>query len=63
MKRRGGMGINLVIGIVIAFGFVFMDKVFGVLAEKASAPPILLVWLPNIIFGILAVYLLRNAKR
>lgn len=63
MKRRGGMGINLVIGIVIAFGFIFMDKVFGVMAEKASAPPILLVWLPNIIFGILAIYLLRNAKR
>jgi lipopolysaccharide export system permease protein len=63
MKRRGGMGINLVIGIVIAFAFVFMDKVFGVLAEKSSAPPMLLVWLPNLIFGILALYLLRNAKR
>jgi lipopolysaccharide export system permease protein len=63
MKRRGGMGINLVIGIVIAFAFVFMDKVFGVLAEKSSAPPMLLVWLPNMIFGILALYLLRNAKR
>lgn len=63
MKRRGGMGINLVIGIVIAFGFIFMDKVFGVMAEKASAPPIILVWLPNVIFGILAIYLLRNAKR
>ena len=63
MKRRGGMGINLAIGIVIAFTFIFFDKVFGTLAEKSSIPPFLAVWFPNIVFGILAVYLLRNAKR
>ena len=63
MKRRGGMGTNLAVGILLAFTFVFLDKIFGVLAEKSSAPPLLAVWTPNIIFGILAIYLLRNAKR
>jgi len=63
MKRRGGMGTNLAIGILLAFAFVFLDKIFGVLAEKSSAPPIIAVWVPNIVFGILAIYLLRNAKR
>lgn len=63
MKRRGGMGVNLAIGILLAFGFVFLDKIFGVLAEKSTAPPIIAVWIPNIVFGILAIYLLRNAKR
>jgi lipopolysaccharide export system permease protein len=63
MKRRGGMGINLAIGIVIAFTFIFFDKVFGTLAEKSSIPPFIAVWFPNIVFGILAAYLLRNAKR
>ena len=63
MKRRGGMGTNLAIGIALAFAFVFFDKIFGVLAEKSSIPPMLAVWLPNIAFGILALYLLRNAKR
>lgn len=63
MKRRGGMGVNLAIGICIAFTFVFFDKVFGTLAEKSSIPPVVAVWLPNIVFGILAFYLLRNAKR
>ena len=63
MKRRGGMGVNLAIGIVIAFIFIFFDKVFGTLAEKSSIPPFIAVWLPNFVFGILAYYLLRNAKR
>lgn len=63
MKRRGGMGMNLTIGIAIAFSFVFFDKIFGVLAEKSSFSPFIAVWFPNTIFGILAIYLLRNAKR
>ena len=63
MKRRGGMGINLAIGIFLAFSFVFFDKIFGVLAEKSSISPFIAVWIPNFVFGILAVFLLRNAKR
>ncbi|SFZ95085.1 lipopolysaccharide export system permease protein [Flaviramulus basaltis] len=62
-KRRGGMGINLAVGICIAMVFVFFDKIFGVMAEQSDFPPIIAVWFPNIIFGILAIYLLYNAKR
>jgi lipopolysaccharide export system permease protein len=63
MKRRGGMGTNLAIGILLAFTFIFFDKIFGVLAEKSSIPPIIAVWIPNFVFGILAIFVLRNAKR
>lgn len=63
MKRRGGMGVNLAIGILLAFAYVFFDKIFGVMAEKSTIPPIFAVWIPNIVFGILAIFLLRNAKR
>ncbi len=63
MKRRGGMGINLAIGIALAFTYIFFDKIFGTLAEKSDMPPLIAVWIPNISFGILALYLLRNARR
>ncbi|AJH15993.1 LptF/LptG family permease [Myroides profundi] len=63
MKRRGGMGMNLAIGIALAFIYVFFDKIFGTLAEASSIPPLVAVWLPNVVFGILAIFLLRNARR
>ncbi len=63
MKRRGGMGINLAFGIILAFIFIFFDKVFGTLAEQSDFPPLIAVWTPNILFAILAAYLLKNAKR
>lgn len=63
MKRRGGMGMNLAIGILLAFAYIFLDKIFGVLASKSTMNPLIAVWLPNFTFGILAIYLLKNAKR
>ncbi|WP_053992355.1 LptF/LptG family permease [Mangrovimonas sp. TPBH4] len=63
IKRRGGMGVNLAFGISIAMVYVFFDKVFGVMAEQSDFPPLVAVWFPNVIFGILALYLLYNAKR
>ncbi|WP_299683878.1 LptF/LptG family permease [uncultured Dokdonia sp.] len=63
MKRRGGMGANLAFGILLAFVFIFFDKVFGTLAEQSDFPPLVAVWFPNFLFAILAIYLLRNAKR
>ncbi|MCK5441605.1 MAG: LptF/LptG family permease [Maribacter sp.] len=63
VKRRGGMGINLAFGIGVAFIYIFFDKVFGTLAEQAGFSPIMAVVIPNIVFGLLAFYLLQNAKR
>ena len=62
-KRRGGTGVNLAFGICIAMIYVFFDKIFGVLAQQSDLSPILAVWLPNIFFGLLAIYLVRNAKK
>lgn len=63
VKKRGGMGVNLAIGICIAMSYVFMDKVFGTIAEKSTFSPLIAVWTPNIVFGLLALYLLNNARR
>ncbi len=61
-KRRGGMGINLAFGILVAFIYIFFDRVFGTLAEQSGLSPFIAVIVPNFLFGILAFYLLQKAK-
>lgn len=62
-KRRGGMGINLAIGISLMFIYVFFLKIAEVLGAGANTNSFVAVWLPNLFFGSLAIYLyLKNAK-
>ena len=62
-KRRGGMGVNLAIGISLMFLYVFFLKIAEVLGAGADTNSFLMVWSPNIIFGALAIYLyFKNAK-
>lgn len=61
-KRRGGIGVNLAVGMALAFTYVFFDKVFGVLAESSSISPLVAVAFPNVVFTLLALYLIKNAK-
>ena len=62
-KRRGGMGINLAFGITLGFIFIFFDKIFSVLVNKSNFSPLLGAWLPIILFGILAFFMLRKVTR
>ena len=62
-KRRGGIGVNLALGITLMFSYVFFMKVSEVLGATAESSPFIMVWMPNVIFGFLAIYLYFNAKR
>lgn len=62
VKRRGGMGLNLAFGIGVAFVYIFFDKVFGTLAEQSGFSPLLAVIIPNALFGLFSIYLLKKAK-
>lgn len=62
-KKRGGIGVNLALGISLAFIYIFFMKITEVLGAVAGANTFFLVWIPNIIFGILAGYLYWNASK
>ena len=62
-KRRGGIGINLAAGISLMFLYVFFMKVSEVLGSTAESWPFFMVWIPNVFFGIIAIYLLVHAER
>ncbi len=56
-KVRGGTGKQIAIGFALAILYVFLIIVFKNFAQKEGFPPILAVWLPNIIFGMIGFYL------
>ncbi len=62
-KRRGGTGINLAIGIGMMFIYVFLMKISEVLGAVAGVNSLFYVWMPNIFFGCVAIYLYLNAKK
>lgn len=59
-KVRGGSGLHLAIGIVISAAYIMAMQFSTTFATKSSLNPILAVWIPNFLFGILALYLLRR---
>ncbi|ARV08090.1 permease [Polaribacter sp. SA4-10] len=62
-KRRGGTGVNLAIGIGIMFLYVFLMKIAEVLGAVAGVDSLLYVWIPNIFFGCVAIYLYFYARK
>ncbi|MBV2246077.1 MAG: LptF/LptG family permease [Lentimicrobium sp.] len=62
-KVRGGIGFHLGIGITICFAFILFMQITTVFATLGNLPPVIAVWIPNFIFGILSIYLLRVAPK
>lgn len=61
-KVRGGIGMHLAIGMAIGAMLVLLSKFVAVFANSQLIPPMVGVWLPNIIFGLVAYYLVRKAQ-
>ena len=62
-KTRGGIGMHLAIGIALAFGFIVFMKVSTVYAVFGTLNPFIAVLLPQAIFAIVAVALIRTAPK
>jgi lipopolysaccharide export system permease protein len=62
-KTRGGSGLHLATGIITAAIFVVMDKFSLTFSTKGNFPPLLAAWMPNILFGTIAIWLYRTAPK
>lgn len=62
-KTRGGIGVHLAIGITLAFGFIVFMKVSTVFAVFGTLNPFLSVLLPQAVFGLIAIYVIRSAPK
>lgn len=62
-KIRGGLGVHIVTAIVIAALFELTMKFSTTFTTNASLHPFLGVWIPNFVFGALALVLIRFAQK
>lgn len=62
-KVRGGTGLHIGIGITLCFSYIMLTRVFEEFAKGGSMPTMIAVWLPNIIFLIIGIYLYRKAPK
>jgi lipopolysaccharide export system permease protein len=62
-KIRGGTGLHLAFGILIAFTYVLFMQFSSVFATKADLNPLLAVWIPNILYTLLGGFLLVKAPK
>ena len=62
-KRRGGIGWNIGIGIALAFTYILFLRFSQMFVHTGTLPPAVALWLPNIVFTIIAVFLYRIAPK
>jgi lipopolysaccharide export system permease protein len=62
-KVRGGLGWHIVLGIGLSALYEVIMKFTITFSTNASLPPVLGVWIPNLIYAGLAYYLMKTAPK
>ena len=62
-KRRGGIGWNIGIGIALAFTYILFLRFSQMFVHTGTLPPAIALWLPNVVFAIIAIILYRIAPK
>lgn len=62
-KRRGGIGWNIAIGIALSFSYILFMRFSQMFVYTGVLPAYIAIWLPNVIYAIIAVFLYRIAPK
>jgi len=62
-RMRGGMGIQLVLGLILSFSYIMFMQVSTIFAIKAGLNPLFAVWLPNLVYTLIAIRLYLWASK
>ena len=62
-KVKGGMGLYLGVGLALSFSYILFQTVSATFAINGNTPPIVAVWIPNILYSFIAIYLYRKAPK
>ena len=62
-KTKGGMGLYLGIGLGLSFSYILFQTIASTFAVNGTVPPMIAVWIPNILYACIAFYLYKKAPR
>jgi lipopolysaccharide export system permease protein len=62
-KVKGGMGVNIGIGLLLSFSYILFMTVTSSFAVSGLTSPLVAMWIPNFIYSIIAILLYFKAAR
>lgn len=62
-KVRGGIGIHLFVGLLLCGVFIVLLQFSEIIAAQTQANPLIILWLPNLLFLLVAIYLVYKAQK
>ena len=62
-KTKGGMGLHLGIGLALSFSYILFQTITSTFAVNGNVPPVVAVWIPNVLYAFIAFYLYKKAPK
>lgn len=62
-KVKGGMGLYLGIGLALSFSYILFQTISSTFAVNGNLPPIIAVWIPNILYTFIAIFCYKKAPK
>lgn len=62
-KVRGGIGLHIGLGLALSFSYILFMRFSTMFAVGGSIDPLIAVWLPNVLYAIIALILYRMAPK
>ena len=62
-KKRGGIGWNIGIGIALAFSYILFLRFSEMFVYTDTLPPGIALWIPNLLFAVIAAVLYNFARK
>jgi lipopolysaccharide export system permease protein len=62
-KIRGGIGMNIGIGLALSFSYILFLQFASQFSIKGDLSPMLAMWIPNLLYIIIALFLYKMAPK
>jgi len=62
-KVKGGMGMNIGLGFVLSFSYILFMQITSTFAVSGMVSPFIAIWIPNVTYIFIAVFLYKKAPR